>query len=133
MTPWIAWLILSGAWSGSGCPAPSQAMTASIVRVGISRAAPVQPGAVGDLRGEVAPGDGDRGGGQDVHPASELRFAGGVAEQQPEPVRVRGGRAEQSRDGLLVEVVAADAVLELPEATSPVAVAGQTLFVARAV
>src|SRR5262249_45430174 len=68
--------------------------------------------AVRNLAGEVAPGDIGRGGGQAVGQVTELGLAGRVAEQQAERIGVGGRAANKRRDGVLVEVVAAGAVLE---------------------
>jgi hypothetical protein len=43
-----------------------------------------------------------------VHLLAELRLSGGVVEQQPEPVRVLGGRAEQGVDAGVGVVAGAD-------------------------
>jgi hypothetical protein len=54
------------------------------------------------------PGDLGGCGGQGVGLVAELRLPGGVPEQQPEPVGVGRGGADQGGDGILAVVAGAD-------------------------
>ena len=56
----------------------------------------------------VNTGDLGGGGGQGVGLVAELRFPGGVPEQQPECVGAGGGGADQGGDGVLAVVAGAD-------------------------
>ena len=102
MTPAMTCRTRSAARSGSGCPASSQAMTASIAAVGASWAAhrahaasgthrrDLQVGRLGDVATEL------------LGLGLELRLPGGVLEQQPEPGRL--GVAACSSPSMLASV-----------------------------
>jgi hypothetical protein len=71
---------------------------------------PVKPGPPGKPPGDVAAGGIGRDGRVGVDDVTELRLSGGVAEQQPESVRVSAGGAHEGRDRAFSEVIATDGV-----------------------
>jgi hypothetical protein len=71
---------------------------------------PVKPGPLGKPPGQVAAGGIGRDGRVGVDDVTELRLSGGVAEQEPEPVGVSAGGADEGRDRSFSEVIATDGV-----------------------
>ena len=71
---------------------------------------PVEPGPVGKPPGQGAARGIGRDGRPGIDDITELGFSGGVAEQEPEPVGVSAGGADEGRDRSFSEVIATDGI-----------------------